>query len=179
MLKTHLISRRNRRGQRGIALVASLMIMLVLTILGVTVMNMTTLEEKMAFNTQDRYMARYMAESAILFLAKNDNLPSPNEAGNSLNEFPDLIDIVPDLGLDSGSAQIVYRESTAINNLPMPNPNATYLSTGSTVNAAGESPNAGVPIFQIAVTATTRAGTVVENARAGYYFVGATVLMSQ
>ena len=57
--------------QRGIALVASLMIMLILTILGITVMNMTTLEEKMAFNTQDRYMARYIAESAILFLASD------------------------------------------------------------------------------------------------------------
>lgn len=165
--------------QRGIALVASLMIMLILTILGITVMNMTTLEEKMAFNTQDRYMARYMAESSILFLARETNLPSPNQAGLSKTEFANLEATLPSLGMAAGTGQVVYTQSTPINNLTSGNAAASYLSSGSTVNTAtGESPNAGVPVFQFTVSATTDAGTVAENARAGYYFVGATALMS-
>ncbi len=164
--------------QRGIALVASLMIMLILTILGITTMNMTTLEEKMAFNTQDRYMARYMAESAILFMAKDANLPSPNEPGFSQTPFDNLEDDIPELGMDAGSGRVMYIQSTAINNLPATNPKASYLSAGGTVNAAGQSPGTGVPVFQISATTITQAGTVAENSRAGYYFVGATVLMS-
>jgi Tfp pilus assembly protein PilX len=156
------------------------MIMLILTILGITVMNMTTLEEKMAFNTQDRYRARYMAESAILFLAREDNLPSPNQAGFSQMQFANLEAAIPELQMAAGTGQVVYMQSTAINNLTAVNPNASYVSGGSTVNTAtGESPNAGVPVFQITVSATTDAGTVATNARAGYFFVGATTLMQQ
>jgi type IV pilus assembly protein PilX len=164
--------------QRGIALVASLMIMLILTILGITVMNMTTLEEKMAFNTQDRYMARYMAESAILFMAKNDNLPSPNEAGYSSTSFNNLATDAPELGMDSGSGSIVYSGPASISTLPRPNPKATYLGTGDPALASGQS-NAGFPVFTITATATTAAGTTASNARAGYYFSGGTMIMKE
>ncbi|HEX5055900.1 MAG TPA: pilus assembly PilX N-terminal domain-containing protein [Gammaproteobacteria bacterium] len=158
-------------------MVASLMIMLILTILGITVMNMTTLEEKMAFNTEDRYRARYFAESATLSLGKDDNmLPSPNEPGVSVAVFPDLLEIAPELGMDSGTGEIRYRESTAIVNVRKINLKATHVGSGSTVNTSGVSPNGGVPIFQITVSATTKAGTTADSARTGFVFVGPTMV---
>jgi type IV pilus assembly protein PilX len=51
--------------QRGIALVTSLIILLLLTLIGVTAMQTTTLEEKMAGNQRDEYLAFQAAEVAL------------------------------------------------------------------------------------------------------------------
>src|SRR5688572_20993373 len=119
---------RIQRRQTGIALVTSLVIMLVLTILGVTVMNMTSLEEKMAFNSQDRYLARYLAESSVVFMATDELLPSPDEAGVSSRERNLTSAEVPKL--DSAKATITYVQSTPSANLPKSNTKAKYLSSG-------------------------------------------------
>lgn len=58
----HLFSER----QRGTALVMALVLLLVLTILGVSAMSTTALQEKMAANTKDRNTAFQAAESALL-----------------------------------------------------------------------------------------------------------------
>ena len=161
--------------QRGIALATSLLIMVVLTILGISVMNMTTLEEKMAFNTQDRYMARHFAESSILLLAKDANLPNPADPGVSANIFTNLENNIP--GLKAGSGRVTYMQSAPINNLPGVNPKATYLSSGSTVSPSGASTNSGLPIFQISTASSTAAGTTAEM-KGGYYFISAPMLMN-
>lgn len=57
-------------GQRGVALVMALVFLLLLTIIGITAMNTTSLEEKMANNVKDRNLAFQAAESA-LSLAEN------------------------------------------------------------------------------------------------------------
>ncbi len=52
-------------GQRGAALVVSLLILLVLTLIGVSGMQSTVLEERMASNTRERNIAFQAAESAL------------------------------------------------------------------------------------------------------------------
>lgn len=51
--------------QRGSALVVSLMILMVMTIIGITAMGSTTLEERMANNNRQRQLAFQSAESAL------------------------------------------------------------------------------------------------------------------
>lgn len=53
------------RSERGAILVVSLIILLILTILGVSVMHTTTLEEKMAAATRDKDLALQAAETAL------------------------------------------------------------------------------------------------------------------
>jgi Tfp pilus assembly protein PilX len=157
------------RRQAGAALVASLVIMLILTLLGVTVMNMTSLEEKMAFNTQDRYVARYLAESAILFVANADNLPLATVPGNSetqaaVDYMDDPIELtsieIP--GLDEAEGRIAYIQDTPYANMPKTNSTSRYFSSGSGDDNA--------IVFQIHVTATTPAGTTAES-KSGFYYV--------
>ena len=54
-----------RAPQKGAVLVVSLVLLLVMTIVGVTSLRTITLEEKMASNTQNRNMALQAAESAL------------------------------------------------------------------------------------------------------------------
>jgi Tfp pilus assembly protein PilX len=151
---------RSRHRQSGIALVTSLIIMMILTILGVTVMNMTSLEEKMAFNTQDRYMARYLAESAVVLMADPDLLPPPNEPGTSSFPFTLPTDSIPKL--QSASGQITYVQETPYSNMPKSNTRSQYLSSGSGDDNA--------VVYQIFATVDTKAGTT-SRMRAGYYYV--------
>jgi type IV pilus assembly protein PilX len=51
--------------QRGAALVVSLLLLLVATLIGVTAMQVTSLEERMAGNARDRNLAFQAAESAL------------------------------------------------------------------------------------------------------------------
>lgn len=54
-----------RRRERGITLVVTLLFLLLLTILGVTAMNTSGLQEKMAGNLRDQDTALHAAESAL------------------------------------------------------------------------------------------------------------------
>jgi type IV pilus assembly protein PilX len=53
------------RDHRGSALVVSLLILLVMTIIGITAMGSTTLEERMANNNRQRQLAFQSAEAAL------------------------------------------------------------------------------------------------------------------
>ena len=55
----------NKSRQQGVALIMSLVILLVLTILGIQGMQTSTFEEKMAGNFRDKQMAFEAAESAL------------------------------------------------------------------------------------------------------------------
>jgi len=55
------------RRQRGITLIMSLLFLLLLTILGVTAINMSTLQEKMSGNLRDQDVAFQAAESALRY----------------------------------------------------------------------------------------------------------------
>ncbi len=54
-----------RTGQRGSVLIVSLLILLVMTLIGVTAMNTSTLEQKMAYNYRDHQLAFQAAEAAL------------------------------------------------------------------------------------------------------------------
>ena len=58
--------------QQGAALITSLVLLTIMTILAVAAMNTNTLEEKMASNTQEANRAFQASESG-LFVAKNDD----------------------------------------------------------------------------------------------------------
>ena len=55
----------SRHRQRGVALVMALVFLLLLTLLGITALNTTSLEGKMATNVKDRNLAFQAAESAL------------------------------------------------------------------------------------------------------------------
>lgn len=155
MTRTILQLNSHRTTQTGVALIAALLIMLVLTIIGVTAISTTSLEEKMAFNSQDRQLARYLAESAILLQARQGNMPNPAQAGVSANSYNlDSTDI-PHLNV--GTVSFTYIEDTAKVNLPAPNPKVKELNTGSYAT------------FRLDAAVSTNAGTTGEKV-AGYYF---------
>ena len=56
---------RTSHGERGAVLIVSLILLVVLTLLGVSVMNMTQLEEKMASNSQEIVQTFQSAETAL------------------------------------------------------------------------------------------------------------------
>jgi type IV pilus assembly protein PilX len=51
--------------QQGVALIMAMVFLMILTIIGVTVMSTTSLQEKMAGNVQDKHSAFQAAESAL------------------------------------------------------------------------------------------------------------------
>jgi type IV pilus assembly protein PilX len=58
------------RGQRGFVLVMSLIFLVLLTIIGITVMNTTVLQEKMAFNVKDKNLSLQASESGLALAEK-------------------------------------------------------------------------------------------------------------
>ena len=58
-------ARSGRRPQRGAVLIVSMILLLIMTLIGVTGMSTTTLEEKMAANTQELNRAFQAGETAL------------------------------------------------------------------------------------------------------------------
>lgn len=56
----------NKHAQRGTALVMTLVFLVLLTMLGITAINTSTLEEKMAGNSKDQNLAFQAAETALI-----------------------------------------------------------------------------------------------------------------
>ncbi len=56
---------RNNRRQQGSALIVSLMILIVMTVIGLTAMGTSSLQERMAGNTRDMALAFQAAEAAL------------------------------------------------------------------------------------------------------------------
>ena len=73
--------------QRGAVLVISLIMLLLLTIIGVTAMRTVTLEERMAGNMRDRNLSAQAAESALRFgadwISAQTSRPSPDATGTN------------------------------------------------------------------------------------------------
>lgn len=88
--------RRAARGEEGVALAISLVLLLAMTVLGVATLSSTSLNEKMTSNAQQKAIAFEVAESAIASVWDKSYLEAainsdPNNAGND----PDPI-IVPE-----------------------------------------------------------------------------------
>ena len=84
----HMKRIRSIPSQRGAALVMSLMILLILTLLGVTAMGTSSLEEKMAGNTQEGTRAFEVGESGLISSLTNTtnfNTTTPQQNPYPLN----------------------------------------------------------------------------------------------
>jgi type IV pilus assembly protein PilX len=94
--------------QRGMALVMALVFLVLLTLLGITAMSTSSLEEKMAGNAKDRGLAFQAAESALLhgeiWIANQVNLP-----------IFDPSDITDGLHLPSTTATPVWTDAGGTN----------------------------------------------------------------
>jgi type IV pilus assembly protein PilX len=79
MRLVHTQFHRRSADQRGAILVTSMLLLLVLTIIGVTVMQMSRMQERMAGNTRDVNLAFQAAEGAMrgteLFIAQQEIRP--------------------------------------------------------------------------------------------------------
>lgn len=64
-MPSHQLHWAHRGRQSGAVLAVSLIILLLLTLIGITAMRVTTMEEKMAGNTRNRNLAFQAAESAL------------------------------------------------------------------------------------------------------------------
>lgn len=95
--RPHVLARR----QRGAVLVISLLLLLIMTLIGVTTMSTTSLEEKMAGNMRDKNVALQAAEAALedgeSWLAVLGSAPAETTACGTppcdvwaLNVLPDL-----------------------------------------------------------------------------------------
>ena len=91
----HSLYRNSCRAQTGVVLVISLIILLLLTLIGLSAMQTTSLEEKMAGNFRDKNLAFHVAESALR-VAEN-SLPSilssaynPACTGGLCSEIPSI-----------------------------------------------------------------------------------------
>jgi len=105
--------------QKGAVLIVSMIILLLLTMLGVTSMRNTALEERMAGNARDRHVAFEAAESALAdaedFLSTvattgsfdtdgSDGLYDDNEAFANIETFVDWSGTVPERGYRTASS---------------------------------------------------------------------------
>lgn len=100
-MRTHLNQAEDRgiRRQKGVVLVVALMFMLVMSIVGVTAMQSTIMQERMAGNARDRNLAFQAAEAALR--AGEDAL----REDTSVAAAKDLKTALVDLDLDPDPGQ--------------------------------------------------------------------------
>jgi len=83
----------HRKNQSGVVLVISLIMLLLLTIIGVTAMQVNNLEEKMAGNARDQNIAFQAAESTLQeaesFILNNPNSDVTYSGANGLLDIAD------------------------------------------------------------------------------------------
>lgn len=143
MSHQNLIRQRHGRcpsfpSQRGMALIMALVILLILTILGVTAMTTSSLEEKMSGNIQEQNRAFHAAESGISKVVLDPNAYNP-VAGFVYSPSPYTFD-----SGRSGTAQITaeFKGFSNINRGPVAYggccriANFTIKSVGTTVTNA-------------------------------------------
>jgi type IV pilus assembly protein PilX len=99
-------SRGTKRRQQGVALIMALVILMILTILGVTAMSTSVLGEKMSGNIQESTKSFEAAESGIKQALTTDNFLNPNGTSTTTFDY---------YGKKSGYAQV---ESTFLEYTP-------------------------------------------------------------
>lgn len=90
------IGRQNLTGQRGAALILSLIVLLVMTLIGVAGMNSSIMQERMAVNAQNMNRAFQAAESSVSMLNNElgaDNLAMLRESMQDANDMSSLTEV--------------------------------------------------------------------------------------
>ncbi|UHD17897.1 pilus assembly PilX family protein [Thiocapsa bogorovii] len=120
--------------QKGVVLVVALMFMLVMTVVGITAMRSTILQERMAGNVRDRELAFQAAEAAL----RAGELAVLNDT--SIAATKDLEAALDELGLDPDPAQWggTNPESTGTaENLGLPSAPVFYVDPVRKMNRIG------------------------------------------
>ena len=153
---------RPRGDQRGAVLVVGLILLMVLTVLGISGMNTATLELAMAGNTQYHQQAFQAAETGIDISIAQRNF---NTAGPAVVPVTPLGDtITSGMGMGSTTTAAYHTEavSTFMENTPVPNDAFSMgVSTGS------------VQAFHFDIVAIGRGpGNAVSTHNQSFYIVG-------
>lgn len=109
------MSYQSKSQQRGAALIVSLIILLLMTLIGVFAMRGSVMEEKMANNQRDRELAHQSAEIALRdaerFISSLIVRPDPTVSGANNNVYTlNSSDLDP----DTGNAQPWWQERNAV-----------------------------------------------------------------
>ncbi|MDX1253171.1 MAG: pilus assembly protein PilX [Gammaproteobacteria bacterium] len=105
--------------QHGSVLIVSLMILLVLTLIGVTAMGVSTLEEKMAGNSRDQALGFQAAEAALRDAETLLNGIATTGAFNNTNGLY-ATGQAPDIFANATWTGSASRTGTAVPNVPNP-----------------------------------------------------------
>lgn len=96
----------HRRNERGASLLVALIFLVIMAMLGVTVANVTTMQERMAGHTRDRDLALQAAEAALRDAETRLQDASFRSSGT------DVIDYDPTLGNDADFWEKCFTEKT-------------------------------------------------------------------
>lgn len=141
-----------RRSQQGAALIVGLVLMLVLTVLGISGMNTATLELSMANNTQSQQAAFQAAETGIDFAVANGDYPTAapvpfpvtplGDGSYTTRAIMDCVTTTPvpdrafSMGTSTGSAQAYHFDVIAVGTGPR-NSTATHNQSFYVVGPGG------------------------------------------
>lgn len=98
------------KSQHGIVLVVSLLILLVLSIIGISAISNTSMEERMSNNFQQSMMAFQASESAIneVILKGDKESPSYNDARDTNGISADPLLAAVDAGINTTTTSVAY-----------------------------------------------------------------------
>lgn len=121
--------------QKGVALVMALVILVILTILGISAMKSSTLELKMAAGIQDNTMAFQAAESGLVDAFRNVTL-DPNQTVKS-TYIPDPTNL-PGV---KATTDTTFEDYSNMQSSDKPSSKITYRHANFTQTAVGETPS--------------------------------------
>lgn len=161
--------------QQGSALIISLIVLLALTLIGVTAMSTSTLEEKMAGNSRDRYLSFQAAEAALReaeSYLSNDIASTSAFDGTTAALYPQDVD--PDIYAASTWSSAFTYSGTAIGEVATQPKYIIELvgTTGSedvNISGYGESSGTGqIATFRITARGTGNTDNAVTLLRSDY-----------
>lgn len=123
----------NRKSQQGIVLIVSLLILLVLTMLGISAISNTSMEERMSNNFQQSMVAFQASESTISDVIMNGDETSP-----SYSNAVDANGVSDDPLLNARNAGIGATTTVTYNANPNNLMNGVAVSTTATISYQGQ-----------------------------------------
>jgi hypothetical protein len=159
--------------QQGVALVVALILLIVLTLLGLSAMDTTMLEMKLARNSQERAYAFQMAETA---LRENENLFTNTDFMGDLGVDPDLEVADDDSTTDELSQPVAITRDADKGLVSLVEPGLTVFEYKGSytipLGAVGSDWGVGTAdgsYFEVSTTARNEAsGNITARVRGGY-----------
>lgn len=177
------------QGQGGVVLVVGLVILLILTLIGLTAMNATTLQDKMSGNASDRSVAFQAATAAVRAgeeRVRNAQLPAQPSTGTSADEcnpadgfyqVAACTDVVWKRDWQSGTGTYDYPLDDTKQGPRLDNIKARYIieqlpsdtdSQGGSLLIGGNETDRRRPVYRITANATYADGSVQATVQTTY-----------